>query len=93
LLRLPNGQVLFGGEKELGPIVGIVKRSGTIVTNDLPVQNGTSTYYGINGSAVGGDGNVWITTGARDIVRLSGLDSSSGGLDNQHRPKNQPDQS
>jgi streptogramin lyase len=71
--------------------LALATRSGIVLAQDLPGQ--VFAYYGAPTGAmtVGPDGNLWLTTGTSSIVRVSGLDTILGGLDDRHRPKRAPD--
>ena len=106
MVRLPNGQVWFESQAADADSVnelGVATRSGIVATQDLPapdrINNSsifpyTSPYSGgrvLSVTAIGPDGNLWATSGASSIVRISGLDTVVGGLDYRHRPKRAPD--
>ncbi len=92
MVRVPNGRVWFEtGSPNPGTIgVTLATRSGIVVTQDLPASS-PSNPYGAGAITIGPDGNLWVTSGASSIVRISGLDTLAGGLDYRHRPKRAPD--
>ncbi len=95
LVRLPDGQVWFATSRPgMAPGLGVATRSGIVVPQDLPSPYVSGNSYGSGGGmAAGPDGNLWLTTANSSIVRISGLDSVSGGLDYRHRSKQAPDYS
>ncbi len=94
LLRLPDGQVWFEENSGAGYELGVATRSGIVVTQDLPASAPylTNSFYpGENVLTIGRDGNLWATSDASSIVRISGLNTVAGGLDYRHRRKRAPD--
>ncbi len=88
LVNSADGQV---GYVNGGNSLGVATRSGIAVTEDLPAGislNGpySGTAYGLT---FGSDGDLWATNGS-SIVRIGGLDTVAGGLDDQHRPRRAP---
>ena len=82
MVKLPGGMVAFGG----GGSIGLVTRSGIVVTRDLPgVSSGGYHYpfpaYGGYAMTLGSDGNLWTTSGVSSILRTSGVDTLAGSLD------------
>ncbi len=88
-----EGQVWYVNGTYESNGLGVATRSGILATEDLPAGislNGvpySGTAYGLT---FGSDGNLWATSGS-SIVRISGLDTVAGGLDDRHRPKRAPD--
>ncbi|MGO9809973.1 MAG: Ig-like domain-containing protein, partial [Isosphaeraceae bacterium] len=92
MVPLPNGQVWFEPVNILpANELGVATRSGIVATQDLP-ESSPNLNPGYS-MTIGPDGNLWATSGTSSIVRISGLDSVSGGLDYRHRPKRAPDYS
>ena len=96
LTRGPNHQVAFtyGG---VGTEIYRATRSGIVVTHNLSssglFQYGlNASYPSVGGLTTGPDGNLWVTDGASSaIVRVSGLDTPAGALDDRTRSKLAPD--
>jgi streptogramin lyase len=92
LVSRDDSQVWYVNGVLQGNALGVATRSGIAVTEDLPAGislNGvpySGTAYGLT---FGSDGNLWATSGS-SIVRISGLDTLAGGLDDRHRPKRAP---
>jgi len=100
MARLPNGQVWFEEDDSGSGVnaLGLASRSGITATQDLPLSGSLSYVLYPNspseangGIALGPDGNLWATSGASGIVRISGLETIAGGLDYRHRPERAPD--
>jgi streptogramin lyase len=95
MVKLPDGQVWFelydsGTQADLG----LVTRSGTVVSEDLPgisVSNYGDWYggYDTSGSAMtlGPDGNLWATNGQSTILRISGIETVTAGTQAPEHPK------
>jgi len=93
LVSLPDGQVWFETSVNNGNGLGLVTRSGILVTQDLPATNSSvsgSSSGLVSGLMSGPDGNLWAGSPS-SIVRISGLDTVAGSLDDRHRPRRAPD--
>jgi streptogramin lyase len=94
MLRLPNGQVWFvptDSDISIASELGVVTRSGIVATQDLPSPNGSyeqnlgAPYTNVLARSPGGD--LWATSGANTIMRISEAGAVIGSLDYRHRPK------
>ena len=74
MVPLPNGQVWFEPVNILpANELGVATRSGIVATQDLP-ESSPNLNPGYS-MTIGPDGNLWATTGASSIVRISGLET------------------
>jgi hypothetical protein len=81
LINAPNHRIFLGGL--VGDNLGVATANGVVVS--IPAGT-TSLSAALGGWAelndtIGPDGNVWLSDGFSQIVRLSGLDTPLGGLD------------
>ena len=93
LSRGPNHQVAFS-QGQVSTKLLRATRSGVVVMNDLKdsgLFQRASSYPSLGGIAAGPDGNLWVTDGGSAVVlRVSGLDTPAGGLDNRAAAKRPP---
>jgi virginiamycin B lyase len=91
LVEGPSGVVWFPGSPKLGtnPELMLATKKGIVVTPDVAGTDspGYNSYGSQGDMTTGPDGNLWFTDGGTNIVRISGLDTPIGGLDERHRPK------
>jgi hypothetical protein len=76
---MPNGDVWFEYSKGVSPNqLGLATRSGVVLTQDLvAASSSSSASFSDNGYGLtlGPDGNLSATSGASNIVRISGLET------------------
>jgi streptogramin lyase len=93
LVSGPNHDVWFVGDDGSGSYnkISLATRSGVVVMHNLPDQ--LVGYYAdqIGGMVSGRDGNLWFTDGKSALVRISGLETPAGGLDDRFRFRIAPD--
>jgi streptogramin lyase len=83
---MPNGDVWFEYLNAQLNQLELATRSGVVLTQDVVGASSSSSAHGygnVYGLTLGPDGNLWATSGASNIVRLSGLESVVAGSDNQ----------
>jgi virginiamycin B lyase len=85
LATTPGGGLFFIDDSS----VGIATRSGSVTTQSLPGSRAALSFYS-HQLAAGPGGSLWFTSD-QSIVKIAGLETPNGGLNDAQRPRKAPD--